>query len=142
MKESIKKEIMSYFNQTQPVHLATIDHDIPRVRPVTLIYFKEKFWVATGSEDAKMTQIKTNSNFEFCYSISDKQNMGYIRGAGAIKIVDDVIIKKELLENIEFISHFWQDPTDPGFSLLHFSIKEIEYMKIGEMIANKYQCDL
>ena len=142
MKSSIKKEIKSHFNQTQPVYLSTIDKDIPRVRPVTLIHFNEKFWIATGSEDAKMAQIKANCNFEFCYSISDKQNMGYIRGAGAIIIVDDITLKKELLDNIDFISHFWQDPADKGFSLLHLNIKEIEYMKIGEMIANKYECDL
>ncbi len=51
-------------------------------------------------------------------------------------------IKKELLDNIDFISHFWQDPADLGYSLLHLNIKEIEYLKIGEMIANKYECDL
>ncbi len=142
MKDSIKKEIMSCFKQTQPVYFSTIDKDIPRVRPVTLIHFNEKFWLATGSGDAKMAQIKANCNFEFCYSISDKKNMGYIRGAGVIKIVEDIAAKKELLDHIDFISHFWQDPADEGYSLLHLNIKEIEYMKIGEMIANKYECDL
>jgi len=142
MKDSIKKEIKSYFSQTQPVYLSTIDKDIPRVRPVTLIHFNEKIWVATGSEDAKMSQIRANCNFEFCYSISKKQNMGYIRGAGVISIVEDIVVKKKLLDNIDFISHFWKDPADSGYSLLHLNIKEIEYLKIGEMIANNYECDL
>jgi uncharacterized pyridoxamine 5'-phosphate oxidase family protein len=139
MKDVIKKEIWSFFKKTQPVYFATIDTDIPRVRPVTLIYFNEKFWIATGSEDSKMLQIRTNCNFEFCCSISDDNNMGYIRGAGDITIIKDVDTKKILLDNIDFISHFWKDPADLGYSLLQLNIKEIEYLKIGEMIANKYE---
>lgn len=141
MKDVTKKEIWSFFKKTQPVYLSTIDKDIPRVRPVTLIHFNEKFWIATGSEDAKMSQLKANCNFEFCYSISDDKNMGYIRGAGDITIIKDVDTKKILLDNIDFISHFWKDPADLGYSLLQLNIKEIEYLKIGEMIANKYEYD-
>lgn len=140
MNEQIKNEIWSFFKKTQPIYLSTIDKDIPRVRPVTLIHFNEKFWVATGSEDSKMSQIRTNCNFEFCKTISNGEKTGYIRGAGDITIIHDVETKKMLLNNIDFISHFWKDPADVGYSLLQLNIREIEYLKIGEMIANKYEC--
>ena len=67
--------------------------------------------------------------------------MGYIRGAGVISIIKDIAVKKELLDNIDFISHFWQDQTDLGYSLLQLNIKEIEYLKIGDMIAKSYIFD-
>ncbi|MCF7858761.1 MAG: pyridoxamine 5'-phosphate oxidase family protein [Candidatus Cloacimonetes bacterium] len=122
INEEKVKEIWSYFKKTQPVYLATSDKSNPRVRPVTLIYFKHKFWVATGSEDAKMAQIKSNSNFEFCYSITDGKDMGYIRGSGKIDTVTEIKTKKELLENIEFIQYFWKDPADQGYTLLKLNI--------------------
>mgnify|MGYP006426074567 CR=1 FL=1 len=139
MNELVRNEIWSFFKQAQPIYLATIDKDIPRVRPVTLIYYNDKFWIATGSEDSKISQIRSNCNFEFCKTISDGEKTGYIRAAGDITIIQDIETKKMLLDNIDFISYFWKDPADAGYSLLQVNIREIEYMKIGEMIANKYE---
>ena len=63
MTAKLKKEIFAYFKQTQPVYLATNDGNEPRVRPVTLIWFEEKFWIATGSSDAKVKQLFSNVQF-------------------------------------------------------------------------------
>ncbi len=131
------QEVYSYFKQTQPVYLATIEHNKPRVRPVTLIHFDEKFWVATGSGDAKVKQIYQNSNIEFCMTISDQKNTGYIRGAGVADIVEELETKKLIAGKIEFIKHFWQDPADPDFVLLEIELREIEYLPIGQMLATR-----
>ena len=137
MNEKFRKEIFSYFHQTQPVYLATNDGNKPRVRPVTLIWFEEKFWIATGSGDAKVKQIYNNDNIEFCLPISNEKSMGYIRGAGGAEIIKDLVTRTKVLENIEFIKHFWQDPVDPDFTLLQIILNEIEYLPVGQMLATR-----
>jgi len=137
MTEELKKEIFAYFKQTQPVYLASIDNNKPRVRPVTLIWFRDEFWIATGSGDAKVKQIYANGNMEFCLPINDEKNMGYIRGSGTAERVEELEDKKKIAENIAFIKHFWQDPADPDFILLHIKLQEIEYLPIGQMLAKR-----
>jgi uncharacterized pyridoxamine 5'-phosphate oxidase family protein len=137
MTEELRKEIFAYFKQTQPVYLATNDGNKPRVRPVTLIWFEEKFWIATGSSDAKVKQLHSNNNLEFCLPVKDDKNKGYIRGAGIVEIVEDLAIRTKIADNIGFIKQFWQDPSDPDFILLHIELLEIEYLPIGQMLANR-----
>jgi uncharacterized pyridoxamine 5'-phosphate oxidase family protein len=139
--EDLKKEIIGYFKQMQPVYLATNDGNKPRVRPVTLIWYEEKFWIATGSSDAKVQQLFTNENVEFCLPIRDDKNMGYIRCAGLAKIVEDIGDRILIAENIEFIKQFWQDPADPDFILLRIELQEIEYLPIGQMLAKRMRFD-
>jgi len=38
--------------------LATEENNQPRVRPVTLVFFDERFWVLTGTDDAKVKQLQ------------------------------------------------------------------------------------
>ncbi|MCF7792716.1 MAG: pyridoxamine 5'-phosphate oxidase family protein [Candidatus Cloacimonetes bacterium] len=128
-------EIYSYFKQTQLVHLASVDGNKPRLRPVTLIYFKQKFWFATGSNDAKVKQIYNNNNIEFCLNLKGEKSSGYIRGSGNAHIVKNIKDKILIADNIEFIKHFWQDPADPDFVLFNIELQEIEYLPIGQMLA-------
>ena len=138
MDTKLQKEVWSFFKRTQPVYLATSAYLQSHVRPVTLIFFRDKFWIATGSDDAKISQIKENSNIEFCLPLTNEKNMGYIRAAGVAEIVEDINDKKMIMENISFIKDFWQDATDPGYDLLSVQIHRIEYLPLGEMLAKKF----
>ena len=139
MNEKLRKEIFNYFKQKNIIYLATSKEDKPAVRPVTLIYFEDEFFFATGGKDAKLDQIKANNNVEFCYSISNEKNSGYIRGFGIAMIIDDLPTKQKIMDNIDFIKMFWTKVEDPGYALLKIELKEIEYMKIGEMLAKRYE---
>ncbi len=137
MTKELKKEIWSYFKDTNIIYLATSANNRPAVRPVTLIFHNERFFVATGSKDAKIKQININNNIEFCFSISDGKNAGYIRGFGQAMFTEDIPTKKEIMDVFEYIKHFWKEPDDPGYILLEIKLAEIEYMKIGEMWAKR-----
>ena len=137
MNQELKTEIFGFFKETQPVYLSTVDGNKPRVRPVTLIYFDDNFWIATGSSDAKMKQLSQNDNIEFCLPIKDDRNMGYIRAAGKAEIVEKTEDKQLILDNIDFISYFWKEAADPGYALLKIDIQEIEYLPIGQMLATR-----
>ncbi|KPK62979.1 hypothetical protein AMJ83_08840 [candidate division WOR_3 bacterium SM23_42] len=136
--EELKKEVWGLFRDTQPVFLATLDGSKPRVRPVTLIHFDMKLWVSTGANNAKIKQIKTNGNVEFCLLLEKGENKGYVRGTGVADIVEDMETKKLLSENIPFFTEYWKDFTDPEFALLQVHVQDIEYLRPGVFDVQRF----
>ena len=134
----LKKEVWSHFDAMQSVFLATCSREKPKVRPVTMIKFKDELWVSTGTKDAKTEQIKDNNSIEFSILIGKGKYKGSIRAAGKAKIVKDIKTKKSLAENIPFFKQFWKDASDPDFTLLRLDIKSIEYMRPGEMKIHRF----
>ncbi len=129
--EELKKEAWACFEKFQTVYLATCDGDQPCVRPVSLIYFNDKFWVATGTQNAKVKQIQENNNIEFCMLLESGENSGYIRGAGQAVIVEDMETKRLLADNMPFFREYWKEVDDPNYTLLAIMIRKIEYLKPG-----------
>ncbi len=139
MSEEIKQEIFSHFKEMQTIFFATCDNERPYVRPVLLLYVNDKFWVATGTEDAKTPQLKINPYIEFCYFIEKASDRGYIRGAGKVEFIQDMQIRKQFIDKFDYIRHYWQEPEDPGYALLELKIKSLEYMRPGENTAKTIQ---
>ena len=135
---NLQKEVWSHFQDIQPVFFATCDKDQPRIRPITFIHFNDKFWVSTGTNSAKIEQIKNNKNIEFCLMFKEGEDNGYIRGVGEANIVQDKDTKKLLSENIPFFKNYWKDADDPNYTLLEIVIKEIEYLKPGVFNAERF----
>ena len=139
MFDNIRQEIWSHFKEMQTVFFATCDNERPYVRPVLLLYVDDKFWVATGTEDAKTPQLKINPNIEFCYFIEKEAEHGYIRGAGKVEFIQDMQIRKQFIEKFAYIKHYWQEPEDPGFTMLELKIKSMEYLRPSEDTATTIQ---
>jgi uncharacterized pyridoxamine 5'-phosphate oxidase family protein len=135
---NLKKEIYNNFKSMNICCFATSANSKPAVRPVTIIFFRDKFWLATGTSDNKMKQISQNKNVEFCLTISGEDSQGYIRVSGIAEKVSDIPTKKLIADNFEYIKHFWTEPDAPGYALLEIVPNEIEYLKLGEMIAQRY----
>ncbi|MDH4211138.1 MAG: pyridoxamine 5'-phosphate oxidase family protein [candidate division WOR-3 bacterium] len=131
--EEIKKEVWAYFKDMQVIYLATVEGDMPRVRPVTLIHYDKKMWVTTGSGDNKIKQIEENDNIEFCLLVSAGENSGYVRCKGTAEIVKDTDTRKLLADNTPFFKQFWKDTDDPGYALLRIHTRDIEYLKPGSL---------
>lgn len=53
----MNKTLRNYLKDKMMVDLATVEGLQPRVRPITLMYYKDSFWIATGKSDAKSRQI-------------------------------------------------------------------------------------
>lgn len=70
MTNGIKEEVWKRFAKSQVVFLGTAEGEQPRVRPVTLTNFDQKFWIATGTRSAKARQIRRNPNVEFCFPLA------------------------------------------------------------------------
>lgn len=136
--EELKKEVWACFEKFQTTYLATCDGDQPRVRPVSLIYFDDKFWVATGTQNAKVKQIRENSNIEFCMLLEGGENSGYIRGVGEALIVQDREMKKKLADTMPFFNEYWKEVDDPNYTLLEILVREIEYLKPGMLEIERF----
>lgn len=133
----LKREVWDNFSEQQHIFLATVEEDQPRVRPVTLIHLQDKFFVATGSNDAKVKQIKRNPKTEFCLLLEKNEQKGTIRAQCLAKIVDDKSVKADVFSKIPFLREFWKTPEDPGYALVKLHPVEFEYMKTGSVQSVK-----
>jgi len=139
MVENITQEILTYFKQMQTVFFATCDEERPYVRPMLLLYVDGKFWVATGSDDAKTPQLRLNPHFEFCFLVEKGVENGSIRGSGKVEFVQDMEIRKRFIDNFSYIRHYWQEPDDPTYILLQLHVDSFEFMRPGEQTSEKVQ---
>ncbi len=138
MNTRLKKEVWSHFEKMQVIFLATCSGKKPKVRPVTMLNFKNQLWVSTGTRDMKTKQLKKNNNIEFSIIIGKGKYKGSIRAAGKAKIVKDIKTRKSLADNIPFFKQFWKDASDSDFTLLRLDIKSIEYIRPKEMKIQKF----
>ena len=136
--EDVRKEVWSHFKDMQVVFLATVEGDLPKVRPVTLLHLDRKMWVTTGSGDNKVRQIKANSNIEFCLLVKTDENSGYVRCVAEAEIVSDAATRTMIADNTPFFKEFWKTADDPGFTLLRIHPKEIEYLRPGILKAERF----
>lgn len=134
----LKEEVWSHFKDLQFVYLATAEGDQPRVRPVTLLYIDKKFWITTGTNSAKVKQIKANPKMEFCLLFEEQKKQGYIRAAGMAKIIQDKKIKEKIAKNCDFFSSYFKSPDDPNYTLIEMQLADIEYLRPDEMYAQKF----
>ena len=128
----MKEEVLSLFKPLQAVQLATCEADQPRLRPMTLIYYLNRFFFATGASDAKSAQVVMNPKAECCLLLPEGEYTGYIRMSGVLKQIKDIVLKKAVADVATYIYHYWSDAADPGYHLYEFYVQKMRYMKPGE----------
>ena len=112
--------------------MATAEGEQPRGRPVTLIDFDRKFWIATGTRSAKARQIRANPNVEFCFPLKEGDDNGYVRVAGVAQTINDRQTKARLADQMDFFSTHWKGVDDPNYTLLRITRVEVEYLRPGD----------
>jgi general stress protein 26 len=127
------EKVLGHFKDFQHVFLATADGKQPKVRPVTLIYLDKKFWITTGTQDAKVKQIRENPRVEFCLYFREGDIGVYVRVSGIANIIDDQNAKERIANHIDFFSEHWDSFDDPNYTLLEIVPKEIEYLRGDEV---------
>jgi general stress protein 26 len=137
--DKIKDEVWKHFKDYQVIYLTTVEGNQPRVRPVTLLYFDNKFWITTGTDNAKVRQIKANPKMEFCLLIEEQKKQGYIRATGTAKVIMDREIRENIAKNCDFFSSYFKSHDDPHYTLLEMQLADIEYLRPDEMYAQKFR---
>ena len=132
---NIKEEIWKHIKEEQIVFLATVEEKQPKVRPVTLLYIDEKFWVTTNINSSKAKQILENPKTEFCLFLENKENpynSGYIRAEGIAKITQDRDTKLKVGQRANVFGTYFKDVDDPNYALMEILPKSIEYIRPAE----------
>ncbi len=135
--DDLIQEIWRCFGPQQYIYFATVEGDQPRVRPVTLVHFRKRLYVVTGSGDAKVKQLKNNPKTEFCLLLEKRGEKGTLRAECLARIIEDKKAKTDIFNEVSYVEEFYKSPEDPGYALVRLKPVGFEYMKPGEMQAVK-----
>lgn len=117
----------------QMVLVASCEGDQPRLRPMTLIWWDQRFWLATGSRDNKTRQLQNNPKLEWCLLIPGDGCTGYLRGCATVLPIKDIKLRKDVAEASGFIYNYWKDATDEDFILYELQSTKLRWMPPGAM---------
>lgn len=131
-ESALQQEIMAWIRQNQYVYLATVDKKQPRVRPLVMFNFGERYFFTTFSGDSKVNQIANNKWVEVCLPLGDSGDTGYIRLAGVAIIVGNTALKAEAAEQCYFFDEYFHGYDDPDYTLIEFVPETAEYLRPGE----------
>ena len=134
-----EEEIINLIRKQATIYLSTIEGNMPRVRPVTMVKSGSRYFILTGSNDAKVKQIRKNNLVEVCYKIKEEKGIGYIRVDGSIDIVNDEEMKRQIADQTSYFNEYWSSPEDPNYTLLEFNMNNVEFLKPGDTYAKKFK---
>ena len=132
-----RHEVLEKFELMQETMLATTDGDKAYLRPVMLIYYQERFFIATGDADAKCAQIRKRGKAEVCYYPNTEEKCCYIRLNGEAKLISDIGLKGEIMEVASFIKSYWTDPADSGYAVIEIIPDWFGFMAYGTSIEER-----
>jgi general stress protein 26 len=138
-KTTVEKEVWAHLKDFQHVSLATAEGVQPRVRPMSLVYLDGKCWCMTNTKSMKVKQIQKNPKVEFCLFLQEKGSDGYIRVAGAAKIITGREKKSRIANYCSFFGKHFKGVDDPDYTLIEISPVEIEYLRPGEFKLRKFK---
>lgn len=131
-ESQLQQEIMTWIRQNQYVYLATCDKKQPRVRPLVLFIYEERYFFATFSGDSKVAQIQNNKFIEICIPLTEDGHTGYIRLSGTASKVNNAALKADASERCFFFDQYFNGYDDPDYTLFEFDPEFAEYLRPGE----------
>ena len=122
------KDCIEFANANPICFFATADGNQPRVRPLGMWFADDKGFVyQTETVKAIYKQLKDNHRVEICFQGKEgTPSAGKVmRVAGQVKFLDDLSLKKKVLEERPFLKSYGFDkPEDPR--LVVFSVHKGE----------------
>jgi uncharacterized pyridoxamine 5'-phosphate oxidase family protein len=129
--EEVWEQLKKHYREQQVVWFATVEEKQPRVRPMTLIYNNDKFYMITGARGGKnaykLRQLRKNPRFEYYYTLKGKQMDGFIRGIGDSWEIDNEETKEKIFDLIEWAKGFFPTVDHPDYMLLELKHDGFSY---------------
>jgi len=102
-----KKEVFDFLNANPVFHLATIEGNKPRVRGMLLYSANENGIIFhTGKMRDLHKQLSENPVVEMSFNNGSNENLIQIRVSGTVELVEDIELKKEIVQKREFLKPF------------------------------------
>ena len=128
--------LFNSFKEQQVVSFATIDGNQPRVRPMSLIYFDQRYFMITGARGGKNAKklilIRENPRYEYYLTLKGEKVDGFIRGMGDALEVSDFHTRKKIYDKITWVSNYFESVDHPDYVLLELKHDGFSYRKPDE----------
>ncbi|MBI2519965.1 MAG: pyridoxamine 5'-phosphate oxidase family protein [Bdellovibrio sp.] len=150
MKSELESEIRNFFSTPHraTAYLATVDSMngfMPEIRPITLIELDWFFYFATTTQSRKATELARHENISALVMFKNDTFSGYLRIAGTIEQVYDVMERERIADVAAFrkvLECRWKGAKDSNLSFIRIIPQRIEYMRPGEDDAKDVTADL
>lgn len=104
---------------------------------VGLVPLNDRFYLAMGSDNAKVDQMKMSPNIEFCLLIEKEGKNGSLRVECRAKIIEDMGLKTSMYNQVEEWWEFYDSPNDPRFTLIELKPTIFVYNKLGTLTIER-----
>lgn len=102
-----KQEIFGFLNANPVFHLATIEGNKPHVRGMLMYRADENGIVFhTGKIKDLHRQLTANAHVEMAFNNGKFEDLIQIRVSGSVELVEDLELKKEIVETRQFLKPF------------------------------------
>ncbi len=108
-------DCIKFANANPASYLATVEGNQPRVRGL-LLWFADKtgLYYNIGATKDVYKQLQANPKVEACFFDAKSQSMTQMRVTGTVEFLDDLDLKKKLLEARPFLKQWGLTPESPG----------------------------
>lgn len=108
-------EYIKFANDNPTSYIATVDGDQPRVRGL-LLWFADKtgLYYNIGAMKDIYKQLLANPKVEVCFFNPKSKSMQMMRVTGQVGFLNDLELKKRLIEARPFLKQWGLTPENPG----------------------------
>jgi uncharacterized pyridoxamine 5'-phosphate oxidase family protein len=112
-------DCIKFANENPISFLSTVDGSQPRVRGFQLWYADNSglYYSSAASKDV-YKQLKANSKVEVCFVNTKGKEMQQMRVTGTVEFIDDLEMKKKLLDARPFLKQAGLTPENPGLLVI------------------------
>jgi uncharacterized pyridoxamine 5'-phosphate oxidase family protein len=116
------KDCIKFANETPVCYLATMDGNQPRVRALGFWFADEKgFYFQIGAMKDMYGQLQANRKVEACFWQPGEASGTMMRVAGEVEFLDNLELKKKVLEDRPFLKEFGMTFDHPGLIIFRIT---------------------
>jgi uncharacterized pyridoxamine 5'-phosphate oxidase family protein len=112
------EDYVKFANENPISFLATVEGSQPRVRGFQLWYAdKSGLYYSSAAGKDVIKQLKANPKVEVCFFNPKSKDMQQMRVTGTVEFIDDIEMKKKLLDARPLLKQAGLTPENPGLIL-------------------------
>ena len=116
------KDCIKFANEKHASYIATIEGTPPRVRGFFMWYADETgVYFHTGAINPVYSQLKNNPKIEACFYHPDEKGGVMMRVAGKVEFLDDVDLRRKLIEERQFLKAWGFTPENADLAIFRIA---------------------
>jgi pyridoxamine 5'-phosphate oxidase len=136
-----KREIFNFLRENHLCFMATVDGNKPRVRAMDTYRADENGIIFyTNKQKHVYKQIAKNPEVEICYH--DPKKTSTIRVSGRMESLDDLELKKEIIEALPFLKEVYSKENYTGMAVCRLKNGKANIFSMKDMGAPNTYVDL